>query len=205
MRGLQGRASGGRGRAGRALSCRAGSTAPNGHLPTARVSDLATSLLRALLLGVRDGPANGEFERMSPRRTVASVAPDPCRSAGVAGALLLPGPVRVAGRIFMHGALLQGDGARPGSGGRQVLALRRTASLARSTVLSRSKRSRTGDRNAPAAPRRRIGIAEAASGRHREPSCRPRQRGTPASTASSGGGGGRQAGAPEGVRRVQWC
>ena len=114
---------------------------------------------------------------MSPRRTVASVAPDPCRSAGVAGALLLPGPVRVAGWIFMHGALLQGDGARPGSGGWQVLALRRTASLARSTVLSRSKRSRTGDRNAPAAPRRRIGIAEAASARHREPSCRLRQRG----------------------------
>ena len=49
--------------------------------------------------------------------------------------------------------------------------------LARSTVLSRSKRSRTGDRNAPAAPRRRIGIAEAASARHREPSCRLRQRG----------------------------
>jgi len=37
MRGMQGRASGGRGRAGRALSCRAGSTAPNGHLPTAKM------------------------------------------------------------------------------------------------------------------------------------------------------------------------
>ena len=77
----------------------------------------------------------------------------------------------------MHGALFQGGGARPGSGGWPVLAPSAHRELARSTVLSRSKRSRTGDRNAPAAPRRRIGIAEAASARHREPSCRLRQRG----------------------------
>ena len=78
----------------------------------------------------------------------------------------------------MHGALFQGGGARPGSGGWPVLAPSAHRELARSTVLSRSERSRTtGDRNAPAAPRRRIGIAEAASARHREPSCRLRQRG----------------------------
>ena len=111
-------------------------------------------------------------------RLLAPVGRRPCRSAGVAGALLLPGPVRVAGRIFMHGALFQGGGARPGSGGWPVLAPSAHRELARSTVLSRSERSRTtGDRNAPAAPRRRIGIAEAASARHREPSCRLRQRG----------------------------
>ena len=95
MRGRQGRASGGRGRAGRALSCSAGSTAPNGHLPTARVGGLAIPRLSARLPDGPKRPAGSPPEERVAWRTVASLAQLPVdarrRSRGAAAPPVLRG------------------------------------------------------------------------------------------------------------------
>ena len=92
---------------GRRCLAGVGSTAPNGHLPTARVGNLAKSLLGALLLGVWDGPARGEFERMSPpaHRGLGRTRPSAARVGRAGGDRKVAAP----GRLGVNACAVHGQ------------------------------------------------------------------------------------------------